>query len=138
MSMHLFVDASVFVYLLGQAHPYKAACTGLVAAAERGEVELHASVEMIQELAFHRMRMTDRVTAIGQARDAAALCVLRAFDGAVLDKALELTATTAIGGRDAVHAATALLWGFDAIVSPDRDFDEVPGLRRLDPADALG
>ena len=53
-------------------------------------------------------------------------------------KALDLTATTRIGGRDAVHAATALLAGFDAVVSPDRDFAVVEGLRRLDPAEALG
>ena len=57
---------------------------------------------------------------------------------AVLTKALELTGADAVGGRDAVHAATALLWGFDVIVSPDRDFEGIPGLRRLEPADALG
>lgn len=136
--MQRFVDVGVFVYLLGPEHPQQAPCLALLAAAGRGDLELHASVEMIQELVFHRLRRVDRTGAVAEGRAAARLCTLRPFDAAVLDKALELTATTSIGGRNAVHAATALLWGFDAIVSPDRGFDGVPGLRRLDPADALG
>jgi predicted nucleic acid-binding protein len=37
--------------------------------------------------------------------------------------------------RNAVLIATALNRGIDAIVSPDRDFEEVGGLERIDPAD---
>ena len=43
-------------------------------------------------------------------------------------------ATGPVRGRDAVHAATALLAGFTEIVSADKDLGSVPGLRRLDPA----
>jgi len=35
-----------------------------------------------------------------------------------------------------VHAVTALRHGGAAIVSADRAFDAVPGLRRIDPLDA--
>lgn len=136
--MQRFVDAGVFVYMLGAEHPQKAPCRDLIIAARRREVDLHASVEMIQELVLHRLRRVTRTDAAAEGRAASTLCLLHPFDAEILDKALELAATTRIGGRDAVHAATALLWGFDAIVSPDRDFDGVPGLRRLDPADALG
>lgn len=137
MSTALFVDTGVLAHALGGEHPQRTGCQALLAAARRGDVDLHASVEMVQELAFHRLRRTDRSTAVTQARAAAELCILHPFDAEVLDRALELTATTRLGGRDAVHAATALLAGFSAIVSPDRDFDEVAGLRRIDPADAL-
>lgn len=34
-----------------------------------------------------------------------------------------------------MHAATALAHGFTEIVSADTDFDDVPGLTRIDPAD---
>jgi hypothetical protein len=37
--------------------------------------------------------------------------------------------------RDAIFAAQALNRGIDAILSPDRDFDGIPGLERIDPAD---
>jgi predicted nucleic acid-binding protein len=132
------VDTAVFAYALGGDHPMKRACGRAIAAAGDGHIELHASTELIQELVFHRMRKTDRPTAVRQARDVATVCVLHDFDEAVLYRALELIAMSeSMGGRDAVHAATALHHGLPLILSPDRDFDAVVGLRRIDPADAL-
>ena len=132
------VDTAVFAYALGGSHPMKQACARVVAAAGDGDIELHASVEMIQELVFHRMRRTDRLTAVRQARDAAAVCVLHEFDEAVLYRALELIAASdSLGGRDAVHAATALHHGLESILSPDHAFDQVVGLSRTDPPAAM-
>lgn len=134
----LFVDTAVFAYALGGAHPLREACRSLVADAGRGRVELHASVEMIQELVFHRMRRGDRKTAIRQGRDTAVICVLHDFDTGVLRQSLDLLAGCRdLGGRDAVHAATALHNGITTIVSTDRVFDRVPGLTRVAP-DAVG
>lgn len=133
------VDTAVFAYALGGNHPMKQACTRVIAAAGEGDIELHASVEMIQELVFHRVRKTDRRTAVRQARDAATVCVLHDFDEAVLYGALDLIATSeSMGGRDAVHAATALRHGLLSILSPDHAFDAIVGLSRIDPVDATG
>ncbi len=63
------------------------------------------------------------------------LCFLHPFDDLVLGKALELVDTTTIRGRDAVHAATAMLAGFEEIISADQDFDDIPGLVRISPTD---
>ncbi len=38
--------------------------------------------------------------------------------------------------RDAIFAAQALNRGINAILSPDRGFDEVSELERIDPADS--
>ncbi len=40
--------------------------------------------------------------------------------------------------RDAMHAATVIELGLDAICSDDRGLDVVPGLRRVEPAALLG
>ena len=53
----------------------------------------------------------------------------------VLLRARRLIDATQVRGRDAIHAATALGAGFDTIVTTDRDFGSIPGLRRLDPAE---
>lgn len=132
------VDTAVLAYALGGSHTMKPVCERVVAVAGAGDIELHASVEMIQELLFHRMRKTDRHTAVRQARDAAALCVLHDFDDGVLYRAMELVAANeSLGGRDAVHAATALQHGLAVVLSPDRAFDAIIGLRRADPVDAI-
>jgi predicted nucleic acid-binding protein len=135
----VLVDTAVLAYALGGAHPMQEPCERLIEAAGAGEIELHASVEMIQELLFHRMRKTDRQAALDQARDAAALCFLHDFDQAVLARALALVDShPTLGGRDAVHAATAVEHGLAVIVSPDRAFDGIAGLRRSEPSAALG
>lgn len=41
----------------------------------------------------------------------------------------------ALHARDAIHAATCVVHGLEAIVSPDTGFDAVAGLRRTDPRD---
>ncbi len=76
--------------------------------------------------------MTDRDSAVAQARAAGQACVLHDFDRRVLDKALQIVDSTAIRGRGAVHAATAELAGLRVIVSPDAAFD---ALLTLDPLD---
>ncbi|MDN5746374.1 MAG: type II toxin-antitoxin system VapC family toxin [Nocardioidaceae bacterium] len=108
-------------------------CRDVVAAAGRGEVALHMSVEGGQEFLFHRMRKGSREEAVAAFDVLDRLVTWHAFEVEVLHAAV-LLARAGVRGRDAVHAATAQRAGFGGIVSPDRDFDAVPGLRRLDPA----
>jgi predicted nucleic acid-binding protein len=111
-------------------------CQAIIRAAGDGRIRLHASVELVQELVFHRMRRVDRGAAVAQARDAAQLCTLHEFDSGVLGRALDLiTSHPVIGGRDAVHAATALHAGLAEIVSPDAAFEGLDGVRRISPQD---
>lgn len=131
------VDTAVFAYALGADHAYREPCRTIVADAARGALRLEASADLIQELAHVRLRRTgDRAVAADDARDAAALCELHEVrpDDAIRALALfrEVPSLTA---RDAVFAAIAIGRGIPAILSPDRDFDPVPGLVRIDPAD---
>lgn len=90
---------------------------------------------MIQEMLFHRMRVGDRAAAVELARGWAQACRLYPFDQEVLVTSLALIDKYGIGGRDAVHAATAIVHGIPEIVSPDRDFDGLEELLRVDPRD---
>jgi predicted nucleic acid-binding protein len=129
----VLVDTSVFAYALGGDHVMRGPCVNFLQRARHGEFQLHASVEMVQERTSHRMRRSDRSMAVEQGRLAGRACVLHPFDEAVLARALELIATTEVGGRDAVHAATAAEAGLSTIVSTDQAFDAV--MQRLDPVD---
>ena len=137
MTPAVFLDASVLLLALGGESVVKRTSMQLIAVATEGRCALHLSVEAVQEVVFHRMRRTDRARALLQGREIAALAVVHPFDEDVLRRSLLLVETTAIRGRDAVHAATAMAHGFDAIVTTDRDFETVPGLEVLDPAAVL-
>ncbi|AKT51208.1 type II toxin-antitoxin system VapC family toxin [Arsenicicoccus sp. oral taxon 190] len=131
----LFADSATFLLALGGAHPAQEQCRELLAAAHAGRIRLHVSVEGLQEVTFHRLRRTSRESALAEARALGLACVVHAFDEAVWAEATRLMERSPVRGRDAVNAATALLAGFEEIVSPDVDFDGIPGLRRIDPAD---
>lgn len=133
----LFLDTSVLLLAVGGDHPERSACRDIVTAIHAGQIDAHASVEAVQEYVHHRRRRSAR-TAVQEAVSLRRMLTLHAFDEDVLDDALTLMATSAVRGRDAVHAATALRHRFDEIVSADRDFDNVQGLTRVDPAEALG
>ncbi|MGH2763503.1 MAG: type II toxin-antitoxin system VapC family toxin [Thermoleophilaceae bacterium] len=130
-------DTAVFLYAIGGAHPYRAPCRSVLERAEGSRIEGDASADLVQEVLHHRFRRTgDRSRAAREARDAAAACRLHEVRPEDVQRALDLFAgAQRLSARDAVFAAVALNRGIGAILSPDKAFDEVPGLARVDPAD---
>jgi predicted nucleic acid-binding protein len=133
----ILLDTAVAIYALGIDSEWRLPCQAVLSAISHGDRRAYASVEMIQELVHHRLRRTgDRERSTQQGRDASAICTLLFFDREVLDLSLDLIERIpTIRGRDAVHAATALAYGIETIISPDRAFDGIPGLTRVDPRD---
>jgi predicted nucleic acid-binding protein len=130
------LDSAVPLHALGGASPWREAAAHVLELGADGSIELLASVEMIPEVAYHRLRRgVARERAIGEAENLAELVTLLPLDARVLRQALRLMrAHAGVRGRDAVHAATALAAGVGVLISPDSDFDAIPGLTRLDPA----
>ena len=129
----VFVDPSVLLLAVGTEHPLKDDCRAVLKAASRSEIRLHMSVEGGQEFLLHRLRRAERADAMRQFDIVNGIVVWHAFDAEVLGRARDLMAAGVARGREAVHAATALIAGFDSLVSCDRDFDGIPGLRRVEP-----
>lgn len=134
----VFIDSTVFVSALGREHPMREPCRALIDRMAIGSLRGETSVEVVQEVVHVRLRLTgDRKLAVSAGRKVADLCHVHGLRPADLDHALSLFEKgRTIGARDALHAAVALAYGLDTIVSADRDFDEVAGLRRIDPLDA--
>ncbi|HEX6255660.1 MAG TPA: type II toxin-antitoxin system VapC family toxin [Euzebyales bacterium] len=133
----VLVDTNVFLYARGRAHDYREPCRAVLRAAAAGSIRLEASVEVVQEFAHVLIRRgVDRSSAVAQAQEVNAQCLLHAFDEDVLTRALTLVADySTLGMRDAVHAATALGADIAQVVSADRIFDGVEGITRVDPLD---
>ncbi len=133
----LFLDPSVLLLAVGGDHPLRPACRDVLAAGAEGRLRLHLSVEGGQEFLFHRLRRAGSERAIREFDQVERLVVWHSFDLEVLRASRDLVSRGHARGRDAVHAATALIAGFAAIVSSDSDFDGIPGLTRLDPSAGL-
>jgi uncharacterized protein len=131
-------DTGVFVYALGGEHRYREPCRAILREVRGGHLAGEASIELIHEFAYVRSRkVVARPDAVESARDVAGICTLHTVGPDDIERALDLwCAHERLDMRDAIFAAQALNRDIDAILSPDRGFDGIPGLERIDPADA--
>jgi predicted nucleic acid-binding protein len=133
----LLFDTNVFVYAMGRPHPLREPCVALLDALVQGELHGEVSAELLQEFCHQRRRQTgDRARAAADARDLADVVTVHDVGRADALMGLDVyAANAALDPIDALFAATALRRGIDTIVTADRAFDDVAGLRRIDPLD---
>lgn len=131
----VLVDTATALYALNPHDTRSANCRNMLEEISSGSGRGYASTEMIQEVVFHRMRITqDRKRSIQDGRELISRLTILKFDDEVLETSLNLIEQIpSVRGRDAVHAATALVYGIPKILSPDSDFDKIPGITRIDP-----
>lgn len=139
MIVRLAVDTTVPIYALGGASPHREPCRALIRRAGDEEVHLEASISIVQEVAHVRARRTgDRPEASRQAARLLPIFDCHPVERDDVERALDLfVAHERLDMLDALHAASALNRGIGRMVSADRGFDDVPGLVRLDPAEAV-
>lgn len=123
------------MYAAGADHPYRAACRAILEAVGIGDLDAATSVEVVQEIAH-------RYTSIKQA-DRAHDLVIATLDlfapvlpitHAVMRRVPGLmTRYPRLDARDLVHVASCIQEGITEIISPDRAFDAVAEVRRIDP-----
>jgi uncharacterized protein len=135
----VLLDSAVALYAFGGPSSYKASCEEVMRRVATDALDAYASVEMVQEFVHHRLlRHGDHTKAATDGYDLAAMIKLLDFDAAVLEVSLDLIGRGHnVRGRDAVHAATALLYGIETIISPDPAFDGIAGIVRADPREVV-
>ncbi|MEO8470527.1 MAG: type II toxin-antitoxin system VapC family toxin [Chloroflexota bacterium] len=136
--MTVFIDTAIVMYAGGADHPMRQPCQRLLARVADGTLDAVTSVEVIQEI-LHRFTAIRRPEiGAAMARDALDLFApVLPVTHAVMRRMPELIeAHPTLSARDLVHVATCLQEGIADIVSPDRGFDSVPGIRRVDPLGA--
>lgn len=131
----LLIDSNVFMYAAGAEHPHKEPSVSFLRRVARGEVRGAVDAEVLQEI-LHRCRAIGRWQegrrVYDRARTIGGLVI--PVNVEVLDSARRLLdGHPGLTARDALHAAVVDLHGLEGIVSYDRDFDVVEGLRRTEP-----
>lgn len=137
--MTLFIDTAIIMYAAGSEHPLRTPCQRLLERVADGSLDAVTSVEVVQEI-LHRFTALRRPgVGAAMARDALDLFApVLPVTHAVMRRMPELVELHGtLAARDLVHVATCLEEGIGEIVSPDRGFDSVDGIRRLDPGSDL-
>jgi hypothetical protein len=129
----IFVDSNIPMYLVGAAHPNKAAArTALELCIARGE-RLLTDAEVLQEI-LHRYHAIRRPDAIQPAFDALLGVVDEVYpiERADVEQAKALmTGLAALSARDAVHVAVMQRRRVPRVLSFDAGFDAVEWIERL-------
>jgi uncharacterized protein len=130
-------DTGVFIYALGGAHRYREPCRLILREVQDSRLVAEASTELIHEFAYIRLRQVgSRADAVRSAHTVRRSCSLHIVEPRDIERALDLWGEyERLDVRDAIFAAQALNREMDAILSTDRDFDGIPELERIDPAD---
>jgi predicted nucleic acid-binding protein len=131
----ILVDANVLMYATGAPHPHKDASAALIMAIGRRDVAAATDAEVLQEI-LHRYRALKRWQEGRMVYDDSRRLFpdVIPVTGEITDHARRLLDEVGtLTPRDAIHAAIVLDHRLDAICSYDRDFDRIPGLRRIEP-----
>ena len=132
----IVVDTTVLVYAVGADHRYAEPSGRLLDAVADGAVSATTTYEVIQEFVHVRARRRGRADAAALARNfSRLLSPLLAPDDDQLERGLRLFERhEQLGAFDAILAAAALSTGAETLVSADRGFAVVRGLRHVEPS----
>jgi predicted nucleic acid-binding protein len=130
----MLLDTTILVYAMGGDHPLAAPCRVILRNARR--LQATTTVECIQEFLHVRARRRSRADAaeLAEAFVAALPPLVRPDHDDLLEGAAIFRGVPALGSFDAILAATARR-SERRIVSADRAFSDVPGLRYVSPTD---
>lgn len=131
----IVLDSNIVMYAAGRPHPHRAPSLALLNRIAAGEVEAITNTEVLQEI-LHRYRAIDRWDDGRRVYDLTRriIATILPISVDIMDSARSLMdEQPRLGARDAVHAAFTLACGGTAICSYDCGFDDLPGLRRLEP-----
>ena len=129
----ILIDSNVPMYLVGAAHPHKSDAQRLLERFAVDNRRLVSDAEVLQEI-LHRYVAIGRRDAIQPTFEALLSVVDDVLPVTIetLQRARDLVLGSAtLSARDAVHVAVMQQYGVEEILSFDRGFDGVPGVRRL-------
>jgi len=131
------LDTNIVIYALGGEHPYRDPCRAVINQLEGRHHDYAVSAEMLQEVLSVFWNKKDLKTGIEAVNKLLAVFPSPIpITGAEVALAIRLIEQSlGLSPRDAIYAAVVLSHGLEGIVSADRGFDQVPGLRRYDPAE---
>ncbi|MGH2446568.1 MAG: type II toxin-antitoxin system VapC family toxin [Candidatus Limnocylindria bacterium] len=135
--MTVFIDTAVIMYAVGAEHPLKAPSAEILRRVADGRLRGTTSAEVIQEIVhrFVHARRPEQAAQIASHALAIFSPVIPVGTEVVERLPGLIGRYPSLAARDLVHVATCLQERIETIVSPDRGFDAVVELVRLDPSD---
>ena len=128
------IDTNVVVYAAGKAHPLQEEARKVLDRVAEGTLHANIDAEVFQEILHVYSARRERTNGFDTVDD---LLVL--FPNPIpigreeIEAARDLTrAYSFLGARDAIHAAVVQTHELEGIITADKVFDRIKGLKRFD------
>jgi uncharacterized protein len=133
--MLIFIDTNIFLYASGAAHPQRAKCVQVLRSLAEGKIDATINSEVIQEILYVLSRRGKLEDALTLASHISSLFpdLLPVTRNDILEACDLLRLYPHLPVRDAIHVATMIRNGITQIISVDKDFDRIDGIRRIEP-----
>jgi len=131
----VYVDSNYWIYWMDRRHPEHRFVTGAMREAIEDGIILNVMTLVEVAHYFRGLEGPEFSSRMDKLRNLRTL-TLTELDLTTTDKAIRLLSRyggVGIGGRDAVVLATMQLHGIKRILTHDRDFTKVKGIRVVDP-----
>lgn len=131
--MTFFVDANVLIYSAVESE-YREPCLEVLEAVARGDADGRTSTAVLEEVWW--IELSAKAGALDGLTERAYTLFTPLLS--VTDEAMRLALSLQapeLGPNDRVHVGTAWASGIDVVLTADRGFQGVRGLRRVDPLD---
>ena len=133
-----FIDANVPIYAAGRERPYREPCIRVLAAVNDNPEAFVTDAEVFQEIMHHYLR-TERRDAGQVVVESFAAMMQGRVSPVTIDDVLAAGHLAkehrGLNSRDLLHLAVMHRLGVTRVITADTDFDRVPGIIRVDPAD---
>ena len=133
-----FIDANVPIYAAGREHPYREPCIRVLAAVNDNPEAFVTDAEVFQEIMHYYLR-TERRDAGQVVVESFAAMMQGRVSPVTIDDVLAAGHLAkehrGLSSRDLLHLAVMYRLGVTRVITADTDFDRVPGIIRVDPAD---
>lgn len=129
-----FIDTNIPMYAAGQEHPLKARCLEIMKSVANGDLEAYTDTEVFQEILYRYfsikrgelgLQVFDTFSKIMHG----AVLPVRFEDMLLARKLINKASYAKLSPRDVIHLAVMQNNGIDHIITADRAFEEVEGIR---------
>jgi len=130
--MRTYIDSNIFLYAVLYDDERAQRCRKVLSEIVDGKLEAVTSVLTWDEFTHVVEKVLDRPSAVleGERFLHFPRLSFQPCTPDVLIRAQQLRASTHLGARDSIHAASAMIAGAATLLSEDRDFDKISELNR--------
>ena len=136
--MKQFIDTCIFIYSASEDNEFKGSCLSVLKKIREKKIEAVTGVEVFQELVhfYRRKGLQEKGLEICWGALSLPISILPVTEN---DLRVYLSMLSKgrrnVQSRDFLHAAVMLNNGIERIITVDKDFDKIPGITRVGPAE---